>query len=140
MKKDRLENSIKTAVAYAKVHLANEIKNKETGWYIDVNANGIKHTLGYDLNKNKSGRFIDLLFLVRKLKTIISDATLIETRNDRYGKNSNLIVHEFKYEIEYKGNLETIEIIIHEHINYDKTMRKNNKSFYNHKFVIEKVG
>jgi hypothetical protein len=137
MKNDRLKQSIKTAKAWAKVHLKDPIVNKETGWPIEVSITGIDHTLVYDLRVERSGRYIDLLSLVRKLKPILRDMHTATEVPNKHGENG-VIIHKFQYQTEIKGNVENLEIVVKETITDKKLMIKR-RMFYNHKFVIEDI-
>ena len=138
MKTDRLKQSIRTAKAWAKVHLKEPIINKETGWPIEVGMNGIEHSLSFDLWNNKSGRFVDLLSLVRKLKTMIRDAILFEKHSDKYEENEALTVYRFRCSVMIKGEENEVEIIVKEFIENKKLLVKK-RLYYNHKFVIDQI-
>jgi len=138
MKTDRLKQSIRTAKAWAKVHLKEPIINKETGWPIEVGMNGIEHSLSFDLWNNKSGRYTELLSMVRKLKTMIRDATLFEKHSDKYKENEALTVYRFRCSVTIKGEENEVEIIVKEFIENKKLLVKK-RLYYNHKFVIDQI-
>lgn len=138
MERKRLTDSIKTAKAWAKVHLKEPIVNKSTGFPIEVTGNAIDHTMGHDLDVDKSGKFIDLLFLIKHFKTILRDAILVNTKNDKYELDESLLVHEFRYELIYKGKVEMIQILVKEYVT-NKTLMLKKRRFYNHRFVIQEI-
>jgi hypothetical protein len=138
MKTSRLLKSIKTAKEWTKVHLKDPIINKETGFPIEVLPNHIDHTLGHDLFKDKSGRFVDLLSLVRKLKSILKEANLIEKRKDKYNDETDINVYVFRVSVTIKEVSEELEIIVKEKVDEKKKVI-NKRWFYNHKFILEEI-
>lgn len=138
MERKRLTDSIKTAKAWAKVHLKEPIINSGTGFLIEVSQAGLEHSLRHDLSADKSGRFIDLLALIRKFKTILRDAQLIETRKDKYEIDETLLVHEFQCEIKIKGKNEIVEIIVKE-FTEGKKVTTLKRIFYNHRILANEI-
>ena len=139
MKTDRLKQSIRTAKAWAKVHLKEPIINKETGWPIEVGMIGLEHTLKHDLFVRKSGRYIDLFSLVRKFGAILKNAEFICTESDRYDEFNTVLKHKFKALVEIKGETEELEVVIKEVTDKQNKKMVNKKLFYNHKFLLEEI-
>lgn len=139
MERKRLTESIKTAKAWGKVHLKMPIINEATGFSIEITSNGIEHSLKHDLMVDKSGKFIDLLFLIRHFKIIFKKAKFVESRLDKYGLEDKLKIHEFIYEFIYKGKTEKLQIIIKEITFSDKNILKNQFVFYNHRFMTKTI-
>lgn len=137
MKREVINNHIKEAKDWASIHLNKPIKNKETGFPISVTLKGIDHTLKHDLFVDKSGRFMDLLSLIKKFKIILKDAKKHETRADKYG-DLRVLIHEFRYSIILKGIEENLQIIVKELITDEKKMI-GDKSFYNHRFIVDEI-
>ncbi len=135
MEKEIITKEIKEIKAWAKIHLSEPIINKETGFPIEVSQGGIEHTLNRDLFKDKSGRFFDLVSIIKKFKTILKDAKLVESRKDKYDLEDNLTIHEFEYELDYKGKSEKIQIIVKEFV-HGKAVIIKKRLFYNHRFMV----
>jgi hypothetical protein len=119
--------------------LKDPIVNKETGWPIEVGMIGIDHTLKHDLFVRKSGRYIDLFSLVRKLGTILRNAEFIRTETDRYDELNTVLKHKFKATVEIKGESEDLEIVIKEITDKQNKKMLKRKLFYNHKFLLEEI-
>lgn len=137
MKANRLKKTIKTAKAWAKVHLKEPIINNATGFPIEVSCKGLDHSLIHDLIVDKSGRFVDLLSLVRKFKTILRDADFGNTEFNKHTDN-DVKFHKFYYQTKIKECSETLEIVVKEVIEGKKVMIKK-WLFYNHRFDIEDI-
>ena len=134
---DRKKRLVKTAKEYAKVHLKEPIINKATGWPIEIPLSGLEHSLKHDMFSDKSGRIVELLYLVRKFKILLKDATLTESVFDKKNREDIFMIHKFKVQITIKEVNENVEIVVREII--DKKKMINRKLFYNHRFIVQEI-
>lgn len=113
------------------------IINKATGWPIEIPLSGLEHSLKHDMFSDKSGRIVDLLYLVRKFKILLKDATLTESVFDKKNREDIFMIHKFKVQITIKEVNENVEIVVREII--DKKKMINRKLFYNHRFIVQEI-
>ncbi len=88
-------------------------RNKERGWDIEINTNGIDHAISSASHSSNSQAH---LVAVASLPSLIENAVLIETHSDKKGKSNTLTVHRFYAPLTHDGTVYVTKLTVKEDI------------------------